>query len=172
MIVIGCWYSGCIAFQGEIENEVFKIQRYQRTLILKTSFSRTFSLSGTSADDILSKREILWLNFFFRFFFCSFILSFFLLLVLLLLFYLQFDIKDIQILSSLYIPNLTLSAAGYFCLIMPTGGAHNAPPCVNPDRKMLLTSNLAQSYFVMLQKKWQKKNFKIAAIGIMTSLIM
>ena len=52
----------------------------------------------------------------------------------------------------LYLPFLTLSAPGYFCLIMPWS-AH-PPPCVNPDRKMLLTWNLAQSYFVMLQKNW------------------
>ena len=60
---------------------------------------------------------------------------------------------------------------GFFCLIMSHGRAHSAPPCVNPDRKMLLTWNLAQSYFAVLQKKWQKKIFKIAAIGMMTSLI-
>ena len=30
----------------------------------------------------------------------------------------------------------------------------------------------AQSYIVMLQKKWWKKIFKIAAIGMMMSLIM
>ena len=32
------------------------------------------------------------------------------------------------------------------------------PPCINPDRKMLLTWNLTQSYFVMLQKFGKKKN--------------
>ena len=47
---------------------------------------------------------------------------------------------------------LTLSALGYFCLTMHQG--HIVPLCVNPDRKMLLTWNLAQSYFVVLQKKW------------------
>ena len=40
---------------------------------------------------------------------------------------------------------LTLSAPGYFCLIIPRGGTY--------DRKILLTRNLAHSYFVMLQKK-------------------
>ena len=39
--------------------------------------------------------------------------------------------------------------------------SHHAPhsvpnPCVNPDMKMLLTWNLAQSYFVMLQKNGGK----------------
>ena len=41
----------------------------------------------------------------------------------------------------LYLPFLTRSASGYFCLIMPWG-----------DIKMLLTWNLAQSYLVKLQK--------------------
>ena len=41
----------------------------------------------------------------------------------------------------LYLPFLTRSAPGYFCLIMPWG-----------DIKMLLTWNLAQSYLVKLQK--------------------
>ena len=69
--------------------------------------------------------------------------------------------------------SLTLSARGYFCLIMPRGwwGAHSVSSCVYHVKKMLLTWNLAESYFVMLQKKWYKKNFKIAAIGMMTSLI-
>ena len=48
---------------------------------------------------------------------------------------------------------LTLSVPGYFCLIMPRGS-------VNPDRKILLTWNLAQSYFVMLQKKMEEKHFQ------------
>ena len=34
---------------------------------------------------------------------------------------------------------LTLSAPGYFCLIMPRGEAHSAPS-VNPGRKILLTT--------------------------------
>ena len=42
---------------------------------------------------------------------------------------------------------LTLSAPGFFYLIMPQG--KGGALC---DRKMLLTWNLAQSYFVMLQK--------------------
>ena len=45
-------------------------------------------------------------------------------------------------------------------------------PGVNLDKKMLLIWNLAQSYFVMLQKKWLRKIFKIAATGTMTSRIM
>ena len=63
---------------------------------------------------------------------------------------------------------------GYSCLIMvwvEGRGTHSAPS-VNPDRKMLLIWNLAQSYFVILQKKWWKIFFKIAAIWMMTSLIM
>ena len=51
------------------------------------------------------------------------------------------------------------------------GGIHSAA-CVNPERKMLLTRNLAQPYFVMLPNKWQKNFLKIAAVGMTTSLIM
>ena len=56
---------------------------------------------------------------------------------------------------------LTLSAPEYFCLIMPWAG-----------HPLLLTQNLAQPYFVMLQQKWWKKIFKFAVIGIMALLIM
>ena len=56
---------------------------------------------------------------------------------------------------------LTLSAPEYFCLIMPRAG-----------QPLLLTQNLAQPYFVMLQQKWWKKIFKFAVIGIMALLIM
>ena len=52
----------------------------------------------------------------------------------------------------LYLPFLTLSHSA------------PAPPlCVNPDRKMLLTWNSTQSYFVMLQKNWRKKKFQICS---------
>ena len=67
--------------------------------------------------------------------------------------------------------SLTLSAPGYFCLIMPRGDT-KWPPFINPDRKMLWTWNLTQSYLVMLQKSWWEKKFKVAAIAMMTSLIM
>ena len=40
------------------------------------------------------------------------------------------------------------------------GGTHSAL-CINPDRKTLLTSNLAQSYLVMLQKNVEKNNSKL-----------
>ena len=59
------------------------------------------------------------------------------------------------------------------CLgVFLSGGAHSAPACIKPDRKLLLTWNLAQLYFVVLQKKWLKKFAEIAAIEMMTSLIM
>ena len=56
----------------------------------------------------------------------------------------------------------------------PKGGREYIlpPPCINPDSKMLLPWSLPQSHFVMLQKLWQIKNFKIATIEMMTSLIM
>ena len=51
-----------------------------------------------------------------------------------------------------------------FCVIMPRGsreGAHSAP-CIYPDRKMLLTWNLAQSCFVIcnVTKKLAEKKFQ------------
>ena len=51
---------------------------------------------------------------------------------------------------------------GYFCLIMvwvEGRGTHSAP-CVNPDKKMLLIWNLAQSYFIKLQKKMVENFFQ------------
>ena len=66
---------------------------------------------------------------------------------------------------------LTLSAPGYFCLIMPWGPPSPPLPCVNLDRKMLLTWNLAVIP-CYVTKKMIEKIFKIAAIGMMTSLIM
>ena len=51
---------------------------------------------------------------------------------------------------------------GYSCLIMvwvEGRGTHSAPS-VNPDRKMLLIWNLAQSYFVILQKKMVENFFQ------------
>ena len=58
--------------------------------------------------------------------------------------------------------HLTLSALGYFCLILPRWkGGHDHIvsylfPCVKPGSKMLLTWNLAQSYFVMLKINGRK----------------
>ena len=45
-------------------------------------------------------------------------------------------------------------------------------PLRKPNRKIFLTWNFAQSYFAMLQEKWQKQILKISAIGMMASLIM
>ena len=59
------------------------------------------------------------------------------------------------------------------CLPRGEGAAHSAPPCVNPDRKMLLTWNLAQAHTLSCYKKnGRKKIFKIAAIRMMKSLIL
>ena len=41
------------------------------------------------------------------------------------------------------------------------GGSHSVPPNVNFDRRMLLTWNLAQSYFGMLQKNGRKTFSKL-----------
>ena len=45
-------------------------------------------------------------------------------------------------------------------------------PCLDLDRKMLLIWNLAQPYFAIIKKKMVEKNFKTAAIGMMTALIV
>ena len=46
-----------------------------------------------------------------------------------------------QIRDKTSVKELTLSAPGYFCLIMPCGWRALCLPfhCVNPDREMLLT---------------------------------
>ena len=54
---------------------------------------------------------------------------------------------------------------GYFCLIMLPSPPSTQCPCIKTDRKTLLTWNLAQSYFVMLQKKWWKKFSKLHLLG-------
>ena len=45
------------------------------------------------------------------------------------------------------------------CLPRGEGAAHSAPPCVNPDRKMLLTWNLAQAHTLSCYKKNGRKKF-------------
>lgn len=60
--------------------------------------------------------------------------------------------------ESIYL-SLTLSAPAYFCPILPPPPSSPPLSCVNPDRKILLTLNLPQSHFAMLQKM-VGKNFK------------
>ena len=57
---------------------------------------------------------------------------------------------------------LTLNAPRVFLSDHAPGGGqegHIVPPtsCINPDRKILFTWNLAQSYFLVLQKIGRKK---------------
>ena len=68
---------------------------------------------------------------------------------------------------------LTLPAPGFFVWSYPRKGAQCASPtCLKPDRKLLLTWNLAQSYFVMLQKKMIESFLQNCSYSDDNSLIM